>query len=298
MDHRAPSGWLRTSRLSGLRDALGELLAREFSWSNGYTAVLFNSCMFAPSILSFWFVNGILDFSTAFVIGSVGANGVGLAVRLLAYLLLVPVFLGLRMAHYLLHPRHRQAVFEGTCPNHEFLSLDWFSVGIVATGLPLAWQRLGPWVGSNAIFLVGIFVLPQFVTDRRRALQLKIGSLLAGTLVFLYASYGAALAVLVPSVPQPALVLGPVATLALTEQTTATLLRGFNSLLLGPIVVALLAVVMNWLLTHPALTEIPLLSRTLPSRDPNRIVLTSAALGTAFYLGFVFLATGRLVVVP
>jgi hypothetical protein len=55
---------------------------------------------------------------------------------------------------------------------------------------------------------------------------------------------------------------------------------------------------MNHLLTRPELTEIPFLRHTLPRRDPDSVVVTSAALGTMFYLLVVTAATGRIVLVP
>lgn len=55
---------------------------------------------------------------------------------------------------------------------------------------------------------------------------------------------------------------------------------------------------MNHLLTHPEVRSISLLWHTLPKRDPDRIVLTSTALGTAFYLLVVAAASGSLHIVP
>jgi hypothetical protein len=93
-------------------------------------------------------------------------------------------------------------------------------------------------------------------------------------------------------------VVGPVATLRLTDATTASLLSVVNSLAVGPVLAAGFGVLMNHLLTRPELRDIPYLRHTLPRRDPDRVVLVSASLGTVFYLLVVFAATGRLVVVP
>lgn len=71
--------------------------------------------------------------------------------------------------------------------------------------------------------------------------------------LFFYAKYGAVVSFL----PQPAVILGPVATTTLSDATTATLLTVANSLLLGPLLVAGFAVLMNYLLTHPEVREIP-----------------------------------------
>lgn len=70
-----------------------------------------------------------------------------------------------------------------------------------------------------------------------------------------------------------------------------------NSLLVGPLLVAGFAVLMNYILTHPELRDIPLLRHTLPDRDPVRIVGPSAALGTVSYLLVVAGVSGALVVV-
>jgi hypothetical protein len=75
-----------------LRAALADLFSQEFAYSSGHLATILNTCLFAPSLLTFWFVNGLVDFSTAVAIGAV-ATPAGLQVRLLAYLLLVPTFL-------------------------------------------------------------------------------------------------------------------------------------------------------------------------------------------------------------
>lgn len=283
-------------RVAAVRRAGTELFTREFDWSAGHLATLVGGCAFAPSLLTFWFVNGILDFSTAVVIGTVQSPG-GLVVRLLAYLLLVPTFLLVRMGYYLLHPHHRRTVLSGACPSGGVLSLDWFSVGILATGLPLALETLGPWVGANVVFLLGLFVLPRFVTSDRLAAAVKVAAIGVGSGVFLYASYGDSLAAATP-VPTPADTVGPVATLTLTPETTRFLLSVTNSLAVGPVVVAGLALAMNRVLTRPELTTLPLVRLSLPRRDPARVVLVSAALGTVFYLLVVLAYTGHVTILP
>ncbi|ELZ21116.1 hypothetical protein C475_19198 [Halosimplex carlsbadense 2-9-1] len=272
---------------TGLRSAFGELLDQEFGYSTGHLAAMLNTCLFAPSLLTFWFVNGVLDFSTAVAIGAVTSPG-GLQVRLIAYLFLVPTFLVVRIAVHLLHPGHRRQVLSGSCPNTRLVSLDWFSTGILATGLPLALQDLGPWLAMNVVFLVGLFVVPRFVDDTRAGM-VKLLAIAAGSLVFLYANYGGAVGLL----PEPSTVLGPVATFRLGDEATRWLLRAFNSVLFGPILVGLFGGMMNRILTRPELSGIPLAEYALPARDPDSVVLTSAALGTAFYLVVVFLLTGR-----
>jgi hypothetical protein len=292
---RTVTGGFR-SRVGALRGAVGDLLAQEFGWSPGHLATILSGCAFAPSLLTFWFVNGVLDFSTAVVIGSIGGPG-GLVVRLLAYLLLVPVFLAVRMGYYMAHPVHRRAVLSGACPQSDLLSLDWFSVGILATGLPLALADLGPWLGMNAVFLVGVFVVPRALPGERLRTATKFAALALGSLVFLYASYGGAVAGVTP-VPAPAGVLGPVATLSLAPATVGWLSRLANSLLTGPPAVALFAFAMNRLLTRPELTALPVVRHSLPRRDPSRTVLVSAALGTVFYLLVVAAAGGPVGLVP
>jgi hypothetical protein len=249
-------------------------------------------CLFAPSVLTFWFVNGVLDFSTAVAIGAVD-SAAGLQVRLLAYLLLVPTFLVVRAGLHLLHPGHRKQVLSGSCPRTRLLSLDWFSAAILATGLPLAVQNLGPWLSMNLVFLAGVFVLPRALSERRGR-RVKVAALLGGSVLFLYANYGAA----VTALPAPRTVVGPAATLALSDVTTATLVRVVNSLLAGPPLIAVFAVGMNRVLTRPELYDVPLLSYSLPERDPDGVVVASAAGGTVFYLLVVATATGRLLVVP
>ncbi|TKX83199.1 hypothetical protein EXE43_25495, partial [Halorubrum sp. SS5] len=72
------------------------------------------------------------------------------------------------------------------------MSLDWVSLGILATGLPLAIQNFGPWVGMNAVLLVGIFVLPRVLSPRYRSAA-KLLAIAAGGAVFIYATYGGAI---------------------------------------------------------------------------------------------------------
>lgn len=280
-------------RIDALRSAFADLLAQEFDWTTGHLATLLSGCVFAPSLFTFWFVNGLLDFSTALAIGSIGSPG-GLVVRLIAYVMLVPVFLLLRAGYYLLHPVHRRTVLNGACPQSEILSLDWFSVGILATGLPLALQNLGPWIGMNAVFLLGLFVLPRIIRTRKRALGVKFGALGLGTVLFVYARYGAT----VPILPTPGMILGPVATFTLTDATTNQLLAVTNSFATGPPVVAGFAVLMNWLLTRDELQDLPAVRHTLPRYDPPRLVVTSAMLGTVFYLMIVAVYTGDVSLLP
>jgi len=119
-----------------LRAAAIDLFSQEFSYSTGYFATILNGCLFAPSLLTFWFVNGLIDFSTAITIGAV-ATPAGLQTRLLAYVLPVPAFFLVRVGIQLLHPAHRRQILAGSCPNARLLSLDWFGMGILATGHPL-----------------------------------------------------------------------------------------------------------------------------------------------------------------
>jgi hypothetical protein len=147
----------------------------------------------------------------------------------------------------------------------------------------------------NAVFLAGVFVFPRLVRSERRAITVRLGALAVGTAVFLYARYGTVLA---PPLPTPGAVLGPVATARLDEATTATLVAIINSLTLGPVIVAGFALAMNRLLTRPELRSLPVVRHSLPRRDPTRIVATSAAVGTVFYLLVAWSLTGQLVVVP
>ena len=64
------------------------------------------------------------------------------------------------------------------------------------------------------------------------------------------------------------------------------------------LLVAGFAVLMNYLLTHPEVRDIPVIQHTLPERDPVRVVGVSAALGTVFYLLVVAGASGAVLVVP
>ncbi|MFB6250803.1 MAG: hypothetical protein ABEI27_03785 [Halobellus sp.] len=277
-----------SQRRRNLLSAANDLFSQEFSYSTGYAATVLNGCLFAPSLLTFWFVNGLIDFSTAITIGAV-ATPAGLQIRLLAYVLLVPTFFLLRIALHVLHPEHRRRILSGSCPNARLLSLDWFSMGILATGLPLALQDFGPWLGMNGALLLGLFVLPRPLSVRR-ARATKLVAIVSATALFLYAKYGSAVTVL----PPPQTVIGPIATLSIGDATTEWLLGIVNSFRFGPLLVGLFGMGMNHILTRPELTELPLLHHTLPERDPDAVVFTSAALGTAFYLVVVAAATGTM----
>lgn len=277
---------------ANVRRALADLFSQEFSYSTGHLAAILNGCLFGPSLLTFWFVNGVLGFSTAVAIGAVSTPA-GLQVRLFAYLLLVPTFLVARAVAHLLHPAHRRQVLAGSCPNTSLMSLDWVSMGILATGLPLAMQNFGPWVGMNVVFLVGVFGLPRILPTRRTG-DVKLFAIVLGGALFLYANYGAA----VPVLPAPSTVLGPVASYTLTDATTNRLYGLVNSLVGGPLLVGVFGVLMNHLLTRPELATTPLVRHTLPGRDPDAVVATSAAFGTVFYLLVVTMATGEPVVLP
>ncbi len=279
-------------RWANLRSALADLFDQEFSFSTGHLAAVLNGCLFAPSLLGFWFVNGVVDFSAAVAVGAVGTPA-GLQVRLLAYVLLVPAFLLARVGVHVLYPAHRAQVLSGSCPKTRLMSLDWCSVGILTTGLPLALQTLGPWVMMNAIFLVGVFGLPRAVSERR-ARRVRLLAVVTGVATFAYARYGTA----VSPLPPPAATLGPAATLRLGDATTGWLVRLVNSVLFGPVVVGAFAVVTNRVLTRPELADLPLVRHALPRRDADVVVVTNAAVGTGFYLAVVAAATGWVVVVP
>jgi len=98
--------------------------------------------------------------------------------------------------------------------------------------------------------------------------------------------------------PSPSMVLGPVASYTLTDATTHRLYGLVNSLVAGPLLVGAFGVLMNHVLTRPELATTPLVGHALPERDPDLVVLSSAAFGTVFYLLVVTMATGKLVVVP
>ena len=275
-----------------VRSAGADLLGQEFSYSTGHLAAILHGCLFAPSILTFWFVNGLVDFSTAVAIGAV-ATPAGLGVRLVAYVLLVPTFLLARVAVHLAHPVHRKQILAGSCPSTRLLSLDWISMGILATGLPLALGNLGPWLGMNAIFVVGVCIVPR-VLPARRGGAVKLAAIGLGGVTFVYATYGGAVAAL----PDPAATLGPVATLALSDAAVERLFRAANSVVVGPPLVAALGVGLNRVLTRPELVDVPLLRHSLPQRDPDLVVAANAAFGTAFYLLVVAVGTGRMVLLP
>jgi len=291
---RRVSGRLRSlARFAGrVRTATADLLGQEFSPSTGHLAAILHGCLFAPSILTFWFVNGLVDFSTAVAIGAV-ATPAGLYVRLLAYVLLVPTFLLGRVAVHLAHPVHRKQILAGSCPSTRLLSLDWISMGILATGLPLALGNLGPWLGMNAVFVVGVFVLPRYL-PAHRAGAVKLAAIGVGGVTFAYATYGGAVAAL----PDPAAILGPVATLSLGDAAVERLFRAANSVVIGPPLVAAVGVGLNRVLTRPELVDVPLVRHSLPQRDPDLVVAANAAFGTAFYLVVVAVATGQVIVVP
>ncbi|MEF8799960.1 MAG: hypothetical protein V5A38_05190 [Halolamina sp.] len=275
-----------------LRGAFAELFAQEFSYSAGHLATILNGCLFAPSLLTFWFVNGVLDFSTAVAIGAV-ATPAGLQLRLFAYLLLLPMFLLARATLHMLHPVHRAQLLAGACPKTRLLSLDWISMGILATGLPLAIQNFGPWFGMNAVFVLGVFVVPRPLPTRRTG-TVKLLAIVFGSALFLYANYGSAVHVL----PAPSIVLGPIATFSLTDSTTTRLFRLLNSVTTGPLLVGTFGVLMNRFLTRPELTDVPLLRHALPQRDPDLVVATNAAVGTTFYLAVGSIATGQPLLLP
>jgi hypothetical protein len=150
----------------------------------------------------------------------------------------------------------------------------------------------------NSIFLLGIFGLPRYVSEYRRSVAIKLAAIGVGVVFFGYVRFGATGAAAVGFIPAPAATLGPVATLSLTDGQLAFLMRLMNSLATGPFLVAAVGYAMNRIMTHPEVTEIPILHYTLPRRDPWEAVAVSAALGTTFYLLFVGAFTGRLLVVP
>jgi hypothetical protein len=277
---------------SWARRALSDLFEQEFSPSVGHLTTVLGGCLFAPSLFVFWFVNGVVDFSTALAIGAV-STAAGLQLRLVAYVVLVPVFFLSRIALHLSNPADRRAILSGSCPQSRYLSLDWVSVGILATGLPIALRDVGPWLGGNIVVLLGVFVVPRLLPERAATLT-KVTALVVGPALFLYAKYGAVL----PVGPEPAALLGPVATLQLSPATVAGLTTSVNSLVLGPVLVAGVAVLSNHLLTRPEIRSLPVIRHTLPRRDPDTVVVVSAAFGTLFYLLFVYAATGAVVVVP
>jgi hypothetical protein len=98
--------------------------------------------------------------------------------------------------------------------------------------------------------------------------------------------------------PAPASVVGPVATVTLSDAATRQFVTTVNSMAAGPALVAGFGAVMNRIVTRPELTDIPLVGHAMPRRDPDLVVVTSAALGTAFYLGVRAAATGTLAVLP
>lgn len=55
-----------------LRSALAGLFSQEFSHSTRYLTAILYGCLFAPPLLKFWFINGLLDLSTAVGTGAVG----------------------------------------------------------------------------------------------------------------------------------------------------------------------------------------------------------------------------------
>src|SRR6056297_3388939 len=96
-------------RWSNLQSVVSQLFSQEFSFLTGHLMAFLSGCLFAPSLLTFWLVNGVLDFSTKLVLGA-AVSPAGLQIRVLAYLLLVPTFLVLHAGFHLAHPVHRRQV--------------------------------------------------------------------------------------------------------------------------------------------------------------------------------------------
>lgn len=127
--------------------------------------------------------------------------------------------------------------------------------------------------------------------------MIKLGGIFLGSGLFLYANYGGLLAART-SLPTPAAVLRQVTTFRLSATAKVFLSRLFNSLATGPLIVAGFALVMNGLLTHPALKITPLVRHTLPRRYPVSSVVVNATLGTLFYRIVSGIVTENVILLP
>jgi hypothetical protein len=58
---------------TNLRAAAADLFSREFSSSTGHVATILSGCLFAPSLLTFWFVNGFIDSANSVVYSASGS---------------------------------------------------------------------------------------------------------------------------------------------------------------------------------------------------------------------------------
>lgn len=265
--------------------------------SCGHSTALGLGCLFSASLLRYWFVNGLLDFSTAFALGTAAAPG-GLIARLAAYLAVVPVFLLTLWGYHLFDAERRTRLLETGSPSRTPLSLDWFTVGILATGFPIALRALGTWIATVALVLAALFAVPFVLDSSRTRTGTQLTLLLAALLLFVYGTYGDVVTATFEFMPSPRRVLGPIAGVTLSATTITSMLAVTNSLLVGPLFVAAFAVGSNAVLTHPVLRTVPVVRHALPRRDPTKTVAVSSAAGTVFFLLVVWLLTGWLVVVP
>lgn len=263
----------------GLRVAFLEMLYDDFDIRGDILGALI-ACFVSVDIV-YWAIGGLSNFGTAFALGAISGD---VSLRIIAYVLLVPMFVLTKFLYHMIFDR--DSMMSGSCPSNSVFDLDWFAVGVLGTSFPMALQDAGAWIFSTVIYLISLFVLPRLVDDRRTGNILKVGGLAVGFGLYLFIVHGD------PSA------LPDFMTFTLSDQTTQQIVDLVTSIVFGPFLLGLFAVGNAVVLTSRPFKTIPYAGPLLPDRDNIRSVFVSGAIGTVMFLGIQGVLTGDLIIFP
>jgi hypothetical protein len=221
-------------------------------------------CLLTLDLL-YWILSGASRFGSSLVVG-IPAVGE----RIFVYLLLLPAFVLVKTTWIAIE--YPGAITGQLCPRDTLFDLDWFTIGVFGTALPLTLERMWMWIATIVLFFGFVYVIPNIT-----GMNTKI--------------FGVAGVVLVEIVGRFAPELVPNSLRFTLQESQVTSLMDLTlNLVAGPIILGALAVVVSVIIRTRELRSLPY-GEYLPDPDPAESAFVSAATGTLLFLlirGFVF----------
>lgn len=213
-------------------------------------------CLLTIDLL-YWVLSGAGRFTSSAVLGLPALDE-----RFFVYLLLLPLFVAVKTSWIAIE--YPGAITGQLCPNDTLFDLDWFTIGVFGTALPLTLERIWMWIATVLIFVTLFILVPRLGPDTRILGIVGIG---------LVQVVGRFFPDVVPSVLR----------VTLQQPQVDALMDVVLNIYTGPVILGGLAVVVAGVLSLDEVRSLPG-GDLLPDKDPGVSVFVSAATGTLLFL--------------
>lgn len=238
-------------------------------------------------------VNGIGDFLTMVLLGTVEFGSDSFVTKLGIYVLMVPLFIGLKLLSTAW--RYPSVLRRGFPPDDYYpvLNMDHFANAVFMMSLPAAFEQLGAWLFSLGVIVGGLFVLPRFVSEAQRPF-VRFGGVVAGVGLQAWLTVQQ----LHGPLPDPSTVMPSWVLVRLSETQVQLLLDATQSVVLGPLLVPVLSIALASVFASRAMEQTPVFRDLNPERTSWFVIGISSFLGTVTYLALQGALTGSVLVIP